>query len=96
MTAFDWESTKTAANIKKHGASFEEAPSVFYDEFALQFVDDDHSSDEERFLSLGVSTGARMLLVCRCDREAGNVIRIISVRKATKRDGAFCAWPAKP
>lgn len=89
MILFEWDSAKAAANIKKHGVSFEEAQSVFYDEFAVQFFDDDHSSDEERFLLLGVSTGARLLLVCHCEREAGNVIRIISARKATKREGAF-------
>ncbi len=89
MIRFEWNSAKAAANIKKHGISFEEARSVFYDEFAVQFFDDDHSSDEERFLLLGMSTGARLLLVCHCEREAGNVIRIISARNATKRESAF-------
>lgn len=89
MIRFEWNAAKAAANIKKHGVSFEEAQSVFYDEFAVQFFDDDHSSDEERFLLLGMSTGARLLLVCHCEREAGNVIRIISARNATKRETAF-------
>ena len=89
MIKFEWDSVKAAANIKKHGVSFEEAQSVFYDEFAVQFFDDDHSSDEERFLLLGMSTGARLLLVCHCEREAGHVIRIISARNATKRESAF-------
>lgn len=89
MIRFEWNSAKAAANIKKHGVSFEEAQSVFYDEFAVQFFDDDHSSDEERFLLLGMSTGARLLLVCHCERETGNVIRIISARNATKRESAF-------
>jgi uncharacterized DUF497 family protein len=89
MIQFEWDSVKAAANIKKHGVSFEEAQSVFYDEFAVQFFDDDHSSDEERFLLLGMSTGARLLLVCHCEREAGHVIRIISARNATKRESAF-------
>ena len=89
MIFFEWDSTKAAANAKKHGVSFEEAQSVFYDEFAVQFFDDDHSGEEERFLLLGMSTGARLLLVCHCERNSGNVIRIISARKATKRESTF-------
>jgi hypothetical protein len=89
MISFGWDPPKAKANVRKHGVSFEEALSVFYDEFAVQFFDDDHSSNEERFLLLGMSTGARLLLVCHCEREAGNVIRIISARKATKRESTF-------
>jgi uncharacterized protein len=89
MIKFEWDSAKATANIKKHGVSFEEAQSAFYDEFAIQFFDDDHSSDEERFLLLGMSTGSKLLLVAHCEREAGHVIRIISARKATKRESAF-------
>lgn len=89
MIKFEWDSAKATANIKKHGVSFEEAQSAFYDEFAIQFFDDDHSSDGERFLLLGMSTGSRLLLVAHCEREAGHVIRIISARKATKRESAF-------
>lgn len=85
----EWDSSKATANLKKHGVSFEEAQSVFYDEFAIQFFDDDHSMGEERFLLLGMSTGARLLLVCHCERSAGQVVRIISARKATKRESAF-------
>jgi uncharacterized DUF497 family protein len=89
MIDFEWDPAKAKANARKHGVSFEEALSVFYDEFAVQFFDDEHSPDEERFLLLGMSTGARLLLVCHCEREAGNIIRIISARKATKRESAF-------
>lgn len=89
MIKFEWDSVKAAANTKKHGISFEEAQSVFYDEFAIQFLDEDHSSTEERFLLLGMSTEAKLLLVCHCEREAGHVIRIISARRATKRESAF-------
>jgi uncharacterized DUF497 family protein len=89
MINFEWDPAKAKANARKHGVSFEEALSVFHDEFAVQFFDDDHSSDEERFLMLGMSTEARLLLVCHCEREAGNIIRIISARKATKRESAF-------
>jgi uncharacterized DUF497 family protein len=59
------------------------------DEFAVQFFDKDHSSAEDRFLMLGLSSEARLLLVCHCEREQGGVIRIISARKATKRESAF-------
>ncbi len=89
MIKFDWDQAKASANLKKHGISFEEAKSVFYDEFAVQFFDEEHSSDEARFLMLGMSSGAKLLLVCHCEREHGEVIRIISARKATKREGAF-------
>ena len=89
MIKFEWDSAKATANIKKHGVSFEEAQSVFYDEFAVQFFDDDHSLSEERFLLLGMGTGARLLLVCHCERDAGDTIRIISARKATKHESTF-------
>lgn len=86
---FEWDPPKAAANLKKHQVSFDEAKSVFYDEFAVQFFDEEHSSDEERFLMLGMSSGAKLLIVCHCERERGEVIRIISARKATKRESAF-------
>ena len=89
MIKFKWDLAKAAANVKKHGVSFEEAQSVFYDEFAVQFFDEDHSSDEARFLMLGLSAEARLLLVCHCERDAGYIIRIISARRATKRESTF-------
>ena len=89
MIKFEWDPPKAAANLKKHQVSFDEAKSVFYDEFAVPFFDEEHSSDEERFLMLGMSSGAKLLLVCHCEREHGEVIRIISARKATKRESAF-------
>ncbi len=89
MIKFEWDSSKATANAKKHGVSFEEAQTVFYDEFAIQFFDEEHSGGEERFLLLGMSTEAKMLLVCHCERDAGNIIRIISARKATKRESTF-------
>ena len=89
MIKFEWELSKAAANLKKHQVSFEEAKSVFYDEFAVQFFDADHSADEDRFLMLGMSSGSKLLIVCHCEREHGEVIRIISARKATKRESAF-------
>lgn len=89
MIAFEWDPAKAASNLKKHKVSFEEARSVFFDEFAMQFFDEDHSTDEERFLMLGMSSGAKLLIVCHCEREHGEIIRIISARKATKRESAF-------
>jgi uncharacterized protein len=89
MIQFEWDPAKAAANLRKHAVSFDEAQTVFYDEFALQFFDDEHSSDEERFLLLGMSAGAKLLIVCHCERKHGEVIRIISARKATKRESAF-------
>ena len=89
MIKFDWDPAKASSNARKHGVSFEEARSSFYDEFAVQFFDEENSIDEERFLLLGMSSGARLLLVCHCERASGSVIRIISARKATKRESAF-------
>lgn len=89
MIKFEWNRAKATANLRKHGVSFEEAQTVFYDEFAVQFFDDEHSGAEERFLLLGMSTGARLLLVCHCERDAGHVIRIISARKATNSESIF-------
>jgi len=89
MVTFDWDPAKAASNFRKHGVSFEEAKSVFYDEYAVQFYDEPHSSHEERFLLLGMSSGAQLLLVCHCERDSGDVIRIISARKATKHESSF-------
>ncbi len=77
---------KSRQNEKKHGVSFEEAQSVFFDDEALEFFDPDHSDDEDRFLLLGRSYRLRVLLICHCFRESEQVIRIISARRATKRE----------
>ena len=82
----EWDATKADANARKHGVSFEEARTVFYDEFAVEFYDDKHSEWEDRFLLLGLSFRLRLLLVCHCYRESESLIRIISARKATKRE----------
>ena len=80
---FEWDDWKAAANAKKHGVRFEEAKSVFVDERAKLIDDPDHSEAEDRFVILGLSSSIRLLLVCHCYRGEGNVIRIISARKAT-------------
>lgn len=85
MIQFKWDSAKAISNKKKHGVSFEEAQSVFYDEFAVQFFDEDNSRAEDRFLMLGFSDKARLLIICHCERDGGT-IRIISARKATKNE----------
>ncbi len=86
---FEWDATKAATNLKKHQVSFEEAQSAFYDDFAVQFFDEEHSSDEERFILLGMSSGARLLIVCHCERGDGETVRIISARKATRSEASF-------
>ena len=83
---FVWDKDKAALNKKKHGVSFEEAKTVFYDDNALEFFDPDHSENEDRFIMLGMSFQLRVLVVCHCFREADSVIRIISARKATKHE----------
>lgn len=89
MIQFEWHPSKALANLKKHQVSFEEAQTVFYDEFAVQFFDEGHSVHEDRFLMLGMSVQTKLLIVCHCEREGGEIIRIISARKATKRESAF-------
>ena len=84
--SFEWTERKAAENIKKHGVSFDEAKSVFVDERAKLIDDPDHSDDEDRFVLLGISGVLRMLLVCHCYRSDGNVIRIISARKASTKE----------
>jgi uncharacterized DUF497 family protein len=79
---FEWDPRKSAANKRKHGVSFEEARSVFADEHGLLIDDPDHSEDEDRFILLGISASARTLAVCHCYRRRGDVIRIISARRA--------------
>lgn len=84
--SFEWDETKNRANIKKHGISFEEASSVFYDENAILFDDPDHSAEEDRFLILGISEKMHICIVSHCYRDKDKIIRIISARKATKRE----------
>ena len=83
---FDWDSNKAVANQQKHKVSFNEAVSSFYDENALVIQDPDHSDEEERFLLLGLSRKLRVLIVCHCYRENEEIIRLISARKANKKE----------
>ena len=84
--AFDWDSQKASVNKRKHGISFEEAQTVFYDENARLRYDSDHSLDEERYIILGISSSLRLIVVCHVYREENAIIRIISARKATKQE----------
>ncbi|MBQ4566678.1 MAG: BrnT family toxin [Desulfovibrio sp.] len=85
---FVWDIAKANANKLKHGVSFEEAQAVFQDSYALRIFDPDHSDDEDRFILLGLSSASRILVVCHCYRENDEVIRIISARKATRRESS--------
>lgn len=86
MIRFEWDENKNAINKSKHKISFEEAQTVFYDEEALVIDDPEHSETEERFIILGLSSKANLLVVCHCLRASDTVIRIISARKATKNE----------
>lgn len=81
---FEWESAKAAANVRKHGISFEEAATVFLDPHASIFDDPDGDEEEARFLLVGVSAGARLLVVVHVER--GERLRIISARRATRAE----------
>ncbi|MCL2213520.1 MAG: BrnT family toxin [Oscillospiraceae bacterium] len=84
--SFEWDDSKSEANIQKHNVSFIEAITVFDDANALYKADNEHSQNEERFIILGISKNLRLLTVCHCYRESDAVIRIISARKATKQE----------
>ena len=83
---FIWDEGKQRVNIEKHGVTFAEASTVFDDDNALYFDDPAHSQDEDRFIILGYSERARMLLVCHCYRNGDSLIRIISARKANNKE----------
>jgi uncharacterized DUF497 family protein len=83
---FKWDPRKNRTNIAKHGVSFEEAETAFFDEEALLIGDPDHSDEEDRFLLLGLSSALRELIVSHCYRQDDGVIRIISARKAVPRE----------
>ena len=79
---FVWDEVKNRQNVAKHGVSFNEARSAFFDDNARVVHDPDHSGSEDRFILLGISLKLRLLLVCHCYRESEEQIRIISARKA--------------
>jgi uncharacterized DUF497 family protein len=81
---FEWDSAKAALNLRKHGVSFDEARTAFEDDEALFMADPDHSVEEDRWVLLGMSGAARLLVVVHCERAAGTAIRLISARKADR------------
>ena len=81
---FEWDKDKAASNLKKHKVSFDEAGTVFGDTFSKTFADPDHSIDEDRYITIGMSDRGRVLMVSHTDRE--DRIRIISARVATRRE----------
>jgi len=83
---FDWNPRKAATNLQKHGVSFDEAKTVFFDENARVISDPDHSVDEERFVIIGISASTRLLVVYHCYKDDDNTIRLISARKATRTE----------
>jgi uncharacterized protein len=86
---FEWDPAKAAANIRKHRVSFETAVTVFYDDCAVQFFDENHSAAEDRFLLLGMCSDPRLLVVCHCERAGGDIIRIFSARQATREEAKY-------
>ncbi len=85
---FEWDEPKGRSNLKKHKVSFEEAKGAFYDPNARIIPDPELNNDEDRFILLGVTDRLRLLVVCHCYREGDSVIRIISARKANKKEQA--------
>ncbi len=83
---FEWDETKNVSNFDKHGVWFEEAQTVWADSFALEFFDPDHSRTEDRFIRIGHSAKERLLLIVFCERNDGNSVRIISARRATRKE----------
>ena len=81
---FEWDAAKAENNLSKHGVTFDEAETIFDDAFAVTFPDEEHSQDEARFVILGFSSKARVLIVVYSERDEN--IRIISSRKATKSE----------
>lgn len=83
---FEWDSNKNRDNIKKHKISFEEAKEVFYDDNAILFDDPEHSIFEDRFLIIGRIRNMNIYVVSHCYKEKNDIIRLISARKATKKE----------
>lgn len=83
---FEWDENKDRLNQHKHGVSFDEAKTAFYDEYAILFDDPEHSADEDRFLIIGTTRKERICIVSHCYRGKEGTVRIISARKATRNE----------
>lgn len=86
-TQFEWDDNKAAKNLRKHQVSFDEAATAFDDPMFITFVDEEHSDDEERYITIGLSNRGRLLVIAHTDHEGQ--IRIISARKATRKEAKF-------
>ncbi len=84
MMEFEWDPRKAESNLKKHGVSFTEAGTIFGDELAITVPDPDHSDDENRYITIGLSNRLRLLMVAHTER--GDKIRVISARELTKTE----------
>ena len=84
---FEWDENKAAANLARHGVSFEEAATVFGDPLSDTFNDPDHSTEERRFVIIGMSEKGKMLIVAHTDN--GEVVRLISAREPTRGEREF-------
>jgi uncharacterized DUF497 family protein len=84
---FQWDKEKASLNFKKHGVTFEEATTAFYDALSITIADKEHSSEEARYLLLGISNQNRLLVVSHTDR--GDTIRVISARPATNMERKY-------
>ena len=84
--SFVWDPRKNLINQTKHDIDFDEAKTVFFDEFARVIFDPSHSTEEDRFIILGLISKLRLLVVCHCYRESDSIIRLISARKANKKE----------
>ncbi len=89
---FEWDPGKADRNAKKHGVSFGEAATIFDDPMFISVIDQEHSGDEERYITIGLSGSGRLLIIAHTDREGQ--VRIISARKATKKEEQFYAEAA--
>ena len=81
---YEWDAKKAKTNLRKHGVSFEEAATVFLDPLAMTFLDPDHSDEEDREITIGLTTKHRVVFVSHCPR--GDRTRIISARRATRKE----------
>ena len=86
---FEWDEEKNKSNRNKHGIWFEEARSVFNDPESRVFFDNDHSIKEDRFIIIGLSYSARLLIVVHCSKYSSSIVRIISARKVTRKEERF-------
>lgn len=84
MVNFEWDPGKARQNRRKHRVSFQEAATVFGDPLAITYSDPDHSLSERRFITVGMSSAGKVLIVAHADRD--ETTRIISARKTTQRE----------